>query len=280
MQHVTGSFMGLHHTELFTQHWLPDDSAGKPRALVVLAHGIAEHGGRYEHVAAHLTAHGYALYALDHRGHGRSQGTRVHVDTFDHFVMDLTAYVEQVRATAPDLPVFVYGHSMGSLIALLYAFQQQDRLAGLITTGTALALGGSNALLAGVVRLLGRVAPKARIVPALDLAGLSRDEAVQTRYAADPLVVTGPVRVGMVAKLLTAGMLVQHRLPTLRLPFLALHGAADPVCLPVATEIIQARSGSPDTTVTRYPDFRHEIHNEIGHEQVLADITAWLDAHV
>src|SRR5512138_1131880 len=107
MVHTTGSFVGLNKVPVFTQQWLPDDS---PRGVVLLAHGIAEHSGRYEHLAACLTEHGYALYALDHRGHGQSGGPRVYVDQFDDFVTDLKTYVDQVRAAYSNLPIFLYGH--------------------------------------------------------------------------------------------------------------------------------------------------------------------------
>lgn len=190
MQHTTGSFTGLNDVPILTQSWLPDDP---PRAAVIIAHGIGEHGGRYAHVAAYLTAHGYAVYALDHRGHGRSGGQRVHVDDSDEFVADLRAYFEQVRAAQPDLPVFLYGHSVGSLIALLFAFRYQDDLAGLITTGTALRPAGFHPALVPLIKTATVLTPGVRLIP-LDPRGVSRDPAVVQAYRDDPLVNHGRYR--------------------------------------------------------------------------------------
>ena len=278
MQHVTGSFRGLGDVSLFTQRWLPD---GDPRAVVVVAHGIGEHSGRYAYVAQGMVERGYAVAALDHRGHGRSEGPRVQVDRFDDFVADLRTYFEAVRAAHPGLPVFVYGHSMGSLIGLLFALRYQDDLAGLVTTGTALKLVGINAITLPLLRLANRIVPGARLIP-LGLSGargISRDRAVVAAYKADPYVVHGLLRVDMTLRVIEAGQQCIAGLPALRLPYLALHGGADPICLPTAAAIIRQRSGSPDTTVTVYPDLYHEIHNELGQARVIGDMIDWLDAH-
>lgn len=278
MQHVTGSFRGLGDVSLFTQRWLPD---GDPRAVVVVAHGIGEHSGRYAHVAQAMVERGYAVAALDHRGHGRSEGPRVQVDRFDDFVADLRTYFEAVRAAHPGLPVFVYGHSMGSLIGLLFALRYQDDLAGLVTTGTALKLVGINAITLTLLRLANQIVPGARLIP-LGLSGargISRDPAVVAAYKADPCVVHGLLRVDMTLRVIEAGQQCIAGLPALRLPYLALHGGADPICLPTAAAIIRQRSGSPATTVTVYPDLYHEIHNELGQARVIGDMIDWLDAH-
>ncbi len=276
MKHQTGSFTGLENTPIFTQAWLPD---GAPRAVVLLVHGYAEHSGRYAHVGAALSARGYAVYALDHRGHGQSGGERVQVRDFDEYVADLHTYYERVTAEQPGVPVFVYGHSMGSLIALLFALRYQDHLAGLITTGTALKPAATNAALAGVVHLLARWWPASQIVPALAAGGISRDPEVVRRYDADPLVPRTRLKLGWTAAFTHAAHRCQAGLPALRLPYLALHGGADPITLPEGAALVRAASGSPDTTVKVYDGLRHEIHNEPEQDQVFADVLAWLDAH-
>lgn len=276
MQHQTGSFTGLSHTTIFTQQWFPDQP---PRAAVILAHGIGEHSGRYAHVAAHLTGHGYAVYALDHRGHGQSEGARVHVKRFSDYVDDLDTYFEQVHAAQPGLPIFVYGHSMGSLIALLFAFRRQDDLAGLITTGTALEIEGANAARVVAIRSAARVLPRFRPLP-LDPAGVSRDPAVVQGYRDDPLVFHGGITLRLLAEMARAAEECARRLPELRLPYLALHGSADPLCSPAAAEMIRAQCASPDKSVKVYPGLYHEIHNEPEQGDVFEDITAWLDAHL
>ena len=277
MQHETGTFKGLGGVEIFTQSWLPD--ASPARAAVIIAHGYAEHSGRYAHVAAYLVEHRYAVYALDHRGHGRSGGARAQVRDFSEFVTDLRTYFDQIRARQPDLPVFLYGHSMGSLICLLFALRWQDELAGLITTGTALRLGGVRAWLEPTVKLLSQWRPSWSPIPPLQAAGISRDLTVIERYIHDPLVYRGPMRLGMAAAFLRASRTCVERLGELRLPYLALHGGADPLTLPEGAALIRARSGSADTTVRIFEGLYHEVHNEPEREEVLACVADWLAAH-
>jgi len=276
--HTTGTLIAPDGLSLFTQAWQPER---EPRAVVLLAHGVGEHSGRYQHLAVHLTRRGYAVHALDHRGHGHSAGQRVFIRRFDEYVNDLHAYFEQVRAQRPDAPLFIYGHSMGSIVALRFALRYQSALAGLITTGTALRLPVS--LPAPVVALARRLAPFAGRVPVIApiaLDGLSRDPQVIADYQADPLVYWGRMRLGWSVELLDAAQEVERRLPELALPYLALHGADDPITLPEGAQIVRERAGSPDLTVRVYPGLRHEIHNEPEQAQVLDDIAAWLDAHV
>lgn len=273
MRHATGTRTGLNNTHLFTQHWQPD---GIPQAVIVLVHGLAEHSGRYTHVAAHLVAQGYAVHALDHRGHGQSDGDRLAMPRFDDYVDDLRAYVNTVQAQHPGLPLVLYGHSMGALIALLFAIRWQDDLAGLIVSGVPLRLGGVNAPLKALVGMLYGARLRAMPLPALDAAGVSRDPAVVAAYENDPLVCRQNLTVQIAAQMMRAAQVAERGLPDLRLPVLALHGSKDPLCLPVGAEIVRQRCGSPDCTVTVYEGLFHEVHNEPEQDRVLADITGWL----
>jgi len=276
MPHSTGSFNGLYDTLIFTQQWLPDTP---PHAGVIIVHGIAEHSGRYERVAQRLNARGYACYALDHRGHGHSQGPRTDVAAFEDYVADLRTYYELIRRSGPDLPIFLYGHSMGSLIALLYALRHQTELAGLIISGVPLRLPATNAVTRVLVGGVARVLPHLHAIR-IDPNGISRDPAVVQAYTTDPLVDHKPIRLGMIAGIIRAGQQIEAQLGTLRLPFLVLHGGDDPISLPAGVESVRALSGSPDTTIKSYAGLFHEIHQEAEWETVLDDITAWLVAHL
>lgn len=276
MRHETGSFTGYGGLRIVTQRWLPEDA---PRAVVVLAHGIAEHSGRYAHVAALLVEHGYAMAALDHRGHGRSEGQRVMVERFADYVADLHTFVRQVRADYPAPPLFLYGHSMGSLIALLFARDHQDELDGLITTGTALLVPHANRVTTWLLAQLARVAPNLPLV-AVDVSAISADPDVVAAYRADPLVHARPIRARMAAELARAAVEARRALPDLRVPYLALHGAADRMTLSGAAQIIRDEAGSRELEVRTYAGLYHEIHNEAQQAEVLADLVAWLDARV
>ncbi|NDJ79358.1 MAG: alpha/beta hydrolase, partial [Chloroflexi bacterium] len=153
-------------------------------------------------------------------------------------------------------------------------------LAGLITTGTALYLGGVNGVNRSLVLAASRFMPTAPLIPTLGLEGLTRDQAVQERYRDDPLVYFKALRVGMLAELIRAGRQAAALLPDLHLPYLALHGEADPIALPAAAETIRERCGATDLTVQIYADMRHELHNEIDHDGVLRDVVTWIEAHL
>lgn len=275
MHHATGSFTGLDDITIFTQHWLPD---GPPRAAVMISHGVGEHGGRYTHVAAYLTAHGYAVYAMDYRGHGQSGGERVMIDDYEDYATDLRACFEQVRAAHPGLPVFLYGHSMGSLIALLFAFRWGDDLAGLITTGTSLKPIALNRMTGPLIETAGSVVPQARLIP-VPTDTLSRDPAVGQRYRDDPLVYHRALPMRALRALARAARICTASLPALRVPYLVLHGGADSLTRVEAVDIIRRTCGSPDLTVKVYDGLYHEIHNEREQEQIFRDIVAWLDQH-
>jgi acylglycerol lipase len=275
MQHQTGEFAGKRNLTIFTQQWQPD----APRGGVLLVHGYGEHSGRYAHVAEHLAAHGYAAFALDLRGHGRSAGRRVMVRRFGDFVADVATYAAQLRADHPDLPLFVYGHSMGSLVTLLFAAEHQPDLAGLITTGTALEVDGVGPLMERVLGGLARIVPTARLIPALAADAISRDPEVVEAYQNDPLVSSGNIRLRLGLELLEARRQCIDVLPALHLPYLALHGSDDLLTPPGAVEVLRAQYGGPELTVRVYDGLYHEVHNEPEHAQVLDTITTWLDEH-
>lgn len=127
-----GEFTGVADLALYRQAWVPD---GEARSVAVLVHGLAEHSGRYPHVAARLVTEGHAVHALDHRGHGRSGGPRALIDRFDHVVRDLDKLVDAAASAHPDVPVVMLGHSVGGLVATYYALEQGERLAALALSG-------------------------------------------------------------------------------------------------------------------------------------------------
>jgi lysophospholipase len=278
MRHRTGLLKGVSNTLIFTQHWLPNNGA-IPRANIVIAHGIGEHSDRYIHVAERLVKRGYGVFALDHRGHGRSEGERVIVSDFvDTYVADLRAYVDEIQAAYPDTPLFLYGHSMGSLIALLFAFRYQDELAGLITTGTALKPVMSNTVTVPILKTASSLIPGARLIP-LDVSAISRDPEVCRTYQHDPLVYHGRIPLITLAALQEAANLCIKYLPDLHVPYLAMHGREDQLTMVKGAHIILERSGSRDTMVKIYDGLYHEIHNEPEQEQVFEDMLYWLDKH-
>lgn len=272
----TDMFITSDGLRLASVAWLPD---GDPHALIILLHGVGEHAARYAHVGSALAEAGYAVHAVDHRTHGKSQGKpRCYFADFKQPLNDIKQFVAQVKADCPGHPVFMMGHSMGSLLALLYALDHQDSLDGLISEGTPLTV---DSLMPRPVTEIGKLAK--RVIPTvpaipLDVNALSRDTAVVQAYKDDPLVYHQPLRVKMAVDIAAYGVYVRERANRLRLPLLVLHGKADRVSPVSGSQHLYDRAASPDKTLHIYDDAYHEIHNEPDKEQFLTDITDWLAA--
>jgi alpha-beta hydrolase superfamily lysophospholipase len=256
---------------LFARSWVPP----QPTRNLVLVHGYAEHSGRYEHVGAWFAARGAAVHAYDHQGHGLSGGRRCHVRRFGDFLDDLEVVVEKARGSHPALPLFVIGHSMGGLIVCAWARERQPRVSGLVISSPPLARPGSvSPTRLALLRLARWIAPTASIASELDPQGLSRDPAVAEAYLADPLVHLR-MTLSLGAELFAAIGRTRPRGSEVSLPMLMLHGSADPICPPAASQAF-----ARDVLGCRYrsyPELRHEIFNEPERESVFADVQAWLE---
>ena len=275
MRAIDGTFSGARKLRIHWQAWLSD---GDPRAVVVLAHGASEHAGRYEHVAARLVGEGYAVYAIEHRGHGRSAGSRALIDRVDNAVADLDSLVTLAAAEQPGVPVFLLGHSMGGAIAVSYALAHQDRLTGLILSAPLAALDAAPAPMRIAARVLSALAPKLPLFP-IDPTLVSRDPAVAEAYIADPLNHHGKLPVRTVAELAGAIDSFPERAPAITLPTLIMYGTADRLCPPEGSVMLGERIGSADKTISPYEGLYHEILNEPEQGRVLDEISGWLGAH-
>lgn len=274
---TAGTLTGRRGVRLIYSSHVP---AGAVRAVVVLAHGYGEHRGRYAHVVAALAARGYAVYALDHRGHGGSGGPRAVVDRFDDFVEDLHVLAGRAKTAYRAAPLCLVGHSMGGLIALRYALRHQPELQGLIVSGAALRFGEDTPAIARRLSgLLARLAPNFPIVVSGPRGEslLSRDPRVQERFAADPLCYTGPLRLWMAHQLLQAAGDARRRLEELTLPLLVMHGEEDRFVLPSGSSELFRRARSADKTLKLWPGCRHEVFNEPEQGEVIAYLLEWLD---
>ncbi len=264
-------------TILRTLHWPP---TGEPWAVVLVVHGLGEHGGRYETVAEAMTGAGIDTWAYDHRGNGGSGGPRNWVERWSILHDDLQARLEATRAAAPGLPVVMYGHSMGGLIATGYVLSGKDRplpdLLVLSAPGLESTLPQWKKTLAAT---LSGILPRMKIVNGLPEGGLSRDPEVSRKADADPLCSnSSTVRFGHEAFSEQARLRVL--LPTIDampVPTYVLHGAADPIVPAASTEALGRKKG-----VTRrlHEGLRHECHHEPEHEAVLAEVVAWIRANV
>jgi acylglycerol lipase len=273
-ERVEGWLEGAGGVQLFYQGWLPQ--AG-PRAVILICHGFGEHSGRYGNVVEALVPHGYAVYGVDHRGHGKSGGLRAQIDHYDTWLSDFDAFRRVVVSRHADVPAFVLGHSMGGNVALGYALLHQEDLAGLVLSGPAIAskkLPPAPAI--PLMMALSRVLPNLPAIT-LDPDDISRDTAVVAAYRADPLVWHGKVKLRIAAEQLRGMLSFPDRVGDLKLPLLVLHGTADRLTDPAGSRMLQQRAGSPDKTVRFYDGLSHEVYNEPERQRVLADLQAWLD---
>jgi len=275
-QHRSGEMEGSKGLTLYWQVWLPEAT---PKAVVILVHGLAEHSGRYGHVADHLVAHGYAVYALDHRGHGRSQGRRAQVGRMDYVVDDLHRFAAQVRLDQPGKAFFLLGHSLGGGIALAYALKYQDELKGLVLSAPAVLFEGVSPLQARALKVLSALTPGLPVI-VLDGTAVSRDPEVVRAYDGDPFNYRGKIPVRTVAEMARSAEQIQEKLGSLRLPVLLLHGTGDRLVAASASRLIHDRASSPDKTLRLYDGLYHEVLNEPEREQVLAEVSGWLDRHL
>ncbi|WP_433089593.1 alpha/beta hydrolase [Dactylosporangium sp. CA-052675] len=256
--------------------WLPEAAA---TGVVVLAHGMGEHARRYDHVVERLGDIGLAVYAPDHRGHGRSEGKRLLARSISEYTRDLHVLFGEVRGRHPGQVPFLIGHSMGAMIALAYALDHQADLRGLVLSGTPVVPGKGIAKPAiAVAKVLGRIAPGAP-VQTLPSKLISKDPAVVAKYDADPLVHHGKVPAGLGGAMLTQMAVFQRRLPELTLPTLVLHGSEDGLVDAESSRLIAERAGADDLTLHVYEGLHHEVYNEPEQDRVLNDLIGWLQAH-
>ena len=255
-------------------HW----TRPAPRGVVVIAHGFGEHGGCYRHVADAIgPAAEVDVVAPDLRGHGCSPGRRGVVSAYEDLVADILCAIAWARRARPGLPLVVLGHSNGGQLALRAALQQPDEISGLILSNPALVLATPvPAYKLAIGRLLRRTAPWVTLDASLPADRMTRDPAMQREHRTDPLRhsrMSAPLFFGMVE----GGTLVHEHAAEVRTPVLMLVGSADPVADPEGTRAVFDRLGSPDKTFLIYPKMLHEPLNELGREQVFADIVSWLD---
>jgi len=259
-------------TGLLTRHWPAGESAGAPRASVLLVHGLGEHSGRYEHVGDQLATAGIDTYAFDNRGNGGSSGRRGHVDRWSQYLDDLGERLAAVRTVSLGRPVALYGHSLGGLLVAGYCLSDRPKpdLVILSSPGLDSTLSGWKKRLAPIVA---RVVPTLPIPNGIDGSTLSRDPTVAAKLVDDPLCAPAST-----ARFGAEALREQARVRSvagggLGVPTFVQHGEADGL-VPVAASAVF--EGAPLTTRRTLPGLRHELHNEPEGPAVVDGVIAWL----
>ena len=277
MKHIEGTFKGVRDASIYYQGWLPDEYV---QAVLFIVHGLGEHSGRYMNVVNHFVPLGYAVYGLDHLGHGKSEGGREQVQRFEDFIDPLTTYYNKVKSWQPGKPIFILGHSLGGLIATYYLLENQDKFKGAIISAPLIKISESISPMTIIMsKVLSVLVPKAGVL-ALDASGISRDPAVVEAYVNDPLVFHGktPARLG--AELLKAMLRVKAEVSKISLPFITIQGCEDKLIDPGGAQMLFDGASSQDKTIKVYEGCYHEVFNEPERETVLKDVEDWLRVHL
>lgn len=257
-------------TALHIREW---SSSGEPWARILIVHEIGEHSGRYERTGRLMSEAGLDVHAFDLRGHGLSGGRRVYVREWDDFLDDVEVRLAALRR--PGLPLVLFGHSMGALIALNYACSDRPAPDLLVLSAPPLAA-RVPAWQRALAPVLGRVAPNIVLANPISGKQLSRDPAVGAAYFADPLVQPrSTARLG--AELMSAMKRAGRELDRLRLPTLVIHGGADTLVPPSVSEPLGSLPGVERRVL---PGLCHETLNEPDGPEVVAGIVAWLRARI
>lgn len=276
MHHAEGEFIGAGGLALHHQHWRP---ATGPRGIVALVHGVGEHSGRYMNVVEPLVGAGYVVWGYDHRGHGDSLGPRVHIARWAQYREDFGAFLGMVTEQMPDSPLFLYGHSMGSLVVLDYLMEHSPVVAGTIISGAPLVPSGvGSRIQITMARALSGIVPRCPLNLGIDATSLTCDPEAQEAFRADSKV-TGHATVRWSTETLDTIVRIKEGMKRINVPLLMLHGEADPLNMVDGAYMLFAAAPHPDKTLRIYPGVRHEPHNDLDHDQIAGDIREWL-AHL
>lgn len=268
-------FEGVGGLHIHTRFWRPPEPA---RAALVIVHGFNAHSGHYAWVADQLVTKGIAVYALDLRGRGRSDGERYYVEKFQDYVDDVAKFVTIVQKREPGTPVFMLGHSAGGVIACMYAVEHQRELAGLICESFAHEVPAPDFVLA-VLKGLSHVAPHAHVLK-LKNEDFSRDQNRVGELNSDPLIEHEVQPTQTVAEMARADERLKKDFSKITLPVFIMHGTADKATKPSGSIRFYELARSQDKTLKLYEGHYHDLLADIGKELVLADIVRWLDARI
>ncbi len=266
---------GTDGLSIFFRSWRPK---GKARALIVIVPGFNAHSGFYGWVAQQFVAMGLAVYAVDLRGRGNSDGERFYVKDFDDYVSDVASVIALAKPREPGLPLFLLGHSAGGVVSCLYTLAHQPEMAGLICESFAFQLPAPDFVLA-VFKGISHLAPHAHILH-LKNETFSRDPNVVQALNDDPLVGQETQPSQTMAAMVRADERVKQGFPLITLPVLILHGTLDKNAKPAGSQLFYDTAGSTDKTLKLYEGSFHDLLNDLDKEVVMADIKGWINARV
>jgi alpha-beta hydrolase superfamily lysophospholipase len=275
-EHQQGIFLGKGKVELYYQSWLPTSS---PDAILVIIHGLGGHSGLFSHIVDHLLPQNYGIYAYDLRGHGRSAGQRGHINRWDEFRSDLENFLNLVKSQHPDCPCFLWGHSLGGIIVLDYAIRYPQNIQGIIVVAAPLGQVGVSPIKVIIGKTLSKIWPNFTLDTGIELEAGTRDQQVLADYLTDPLRHT-QATARLATEFFGAVDWVQSHIYELQVPLLMLHGGADRISLPEGVRLFFTKVLFNDKQLIEYPEAYHELHNELNYQEIVNDLSIWLEKHL
>jgi lysophospholipase len=273
-KHETGSFTGKGGIEIFFQKWLVE----KAKAVIILVHGLGEHSGRYDNLLNKLSGKKFSVFAIDHRGHGKSDGKKGHIDSFMDYVYDLKLFLEFIKEENKGLPVIIYGHSMGGVVAAKYAMTYPDDLSMLVLSSPAFE---STVKIpqwkTAVASFFSSRISSLPFANGLSASDLSHDSNTVSAYENDPFV-HNKITARWLVEFIRAGQECLSGAGSFRKPLLVFHGKEDNIADYKAAERFYNSVSSAVKKLFLYEGLYHETINEIPEERekVLAEVTGWI----
>ncbi|KAK4419934.1 hypothetical protein Salat_2406300 [Sesamum alatum] len=275
---TTSLFFGVKRNALFCRSWFP--VSGEVKGILIIIHGLNEHSGRYSHFAKQLISCNFGVYAMDWIGHGGSDGLHGYVPSLDHVVADTAAFLEKVRLDNPGVPCFLFGHSTGGAVVLKAASYPhvEEMLEGIILTSPALRVKPAHPIVGAVAPIFSMVVPRFQFKGA-NKRGIpvSRDPAALLAKYSDPLVYTGPIRVRTGHEILRITSYLKRNFQSITVPFFVLHGTADRVTDPLASQDLYNEAPSKFKDIKLYEGFLHDLLFEPEREEIAQDIIDWME---
>jgi len=274
LNNITFNWETKDNTKIFAQKWIPNHHT---RAIVIIVHGLGEHSSRYYHIAKMLNDEEFAVYSFDHRGHGKSAGARGDIPSYNYACDDIDEVINIVHNEIPNLPIFLYGHSLGGAIVLQYGLTRNSKIKGIICTSPG--LGTNNpipAIQLKLVKILSKLGPKLTMNNGLDVENLSHDQNVIQAYKTDPLV-HPKISMRLALELVTKGQEIVQKADQFKYPLLLLQGEMDHLVNPLLTKQFAENAKDIPFRYIQFPYFYHEMHNELHNDEFIQTIKNWLN---
>ena len=269
------SFEGVGGLKIATRSWSP---AGPPRAIMILVHGFNAHSGYMVWPGEQFSANGFASYALDLRGRGKSEGERFYVENFSEYLSDVDGLVKIAREENPGLPVYMLGHSAGGVIASSYVFEHQSEIHGLICESFAFDVGLPD-IASLVLKGISHLTPHLHVFT-LKNEIFSRDPEAVAAMNNDPLIANESQPAETAAEMLKAADRLGQNMPKFTVPVFIIHGTDDKATRYQGSQYFYDHAGSSDKTLKLYEGHYHDLLNDVDREIVMKDILEWLNERV